>query len=269
MGFSLLVALALFLGFSPAHQETTQSDLDALALKVAARIGESKKKNVFVSHFRGKAGDLTETGKLISGEFSDALRRASPEIQFVQGETLGNILEQKGLSRFWQHDAALARSFAVEAGIDIVLEGSVESKGKNLRLVMRIWDGWRDPPIAEFSQEIEDRWQRPEGEPLRDPESGLPIAGTGGITYPLCGRCPNPAYTEEARSNRTQGKALFVASVDEKGRVSMIQLVKPLLRSLDDKAAQILSTWQMKPARDRAKKPVAVRVTIEFSFAIF
>jgi len=89
-----------------------------------------------------------------------------------------------------------------------------------------------------------------------------------GVTLPVCSHCPQPSYTDEARSVRYQGTAKFNVVVDENGRATSISLLDPAGNGLDVRAIKVIRTWKFKPAI-KAGKPVAVCVVIEVTFHLY
>jgi TonB family protein len=76
-----------------------------------------------------------------------------------------------------------------------------------------------------------------------------------------------PAYPEEARKNRVQGRVLLEAVVDEKGNVANVGTLESPDPALADAAVEAVKRWTYKPATLKGK-PVKVRMTITVNFRL-
>jgi len=84
-----------------------------------------------------------------------------------------------------------------------------------------------------------------------------------------CLYCPEPAYTEEARKAKLEGKLLLRVLVGPDGRAQKIQILQGLGMGLDERAEETVRSWRFSPGRDAAKRPVAAWVIIETRFQLF
>jgi TonB family protein len=93
--------------------------------------------------------------------------------------------------------------------------------------------------------------------------------GTGGVGYPACLYCPEPAYTDEARSAKFEGVVVLQAIIQIDGHAGNIKLVKGSGRAdLDSKAIEAVRKWRFKPAVNANGIPVATIVPVEVNFRI-
>ena len=76
---------------------------------------------------------------------------------------------------------------------------------------------------------------------------------------------PKALYNEPARKNRVQGVIVVRAVFTTEGEVTKVQIVRGLPDGLDDEAIQAARRIRFLPAVKNGK-PVAVRMTMEFSF---
>src|SRR5260370_23296701 len=88
-----------------------------------------------------------------------------------------------------------------------------------------------------------------------------------GLTMPTCIRCPNPAYTDEARAAKFQGAVKFDVVIDEQGTAKRIAVVKGDRHGLTARALQAIKKWQFKPAM-KDGKPENVCDVIEITFKL-
>ena len=79
---------------------------------------------------------------------------------------------------------------------------------------------------------------------------------------------PQPAYTEEARQARVQGRVLIRAIVDALGNVTNARILKGLPNGLADSAVDTVLTWRYEPAMTRDGEPVAVFYNFTINFTL-
>jgi protein TonB len=90
----------------------------------------------------------------------------------------------------------------------------------------------------------------------------------GGISAPQAVSTPDPEYTEEARTAKTQGTCVLWLIVDDQGKPRNIRVVRGLGFGLDAKAIQAVQQWRFQPAM-KDGKPVNVQISIEVGFHLF
>jgi protein TonB len=74
-----------------------------------------------------------------------------------------------------------------------------------------------------------------------------------------------PLYTEPARRARVQGFVILQATIDRTGRVTDVEVVKPLPFGLDASAVQAVRQWRFTPATLQGRPvPVYFRLTVHF-----
>jgi TonB family protein len=93
-------------------------------------------------------------------------------------------------------------------------------------------------------------------------------AGIGGIGFPKCVECPDPSYSEQARSAKVSGIVVLHLIVTAEGYASNIQVKRSLGYGLDEKAVEAVGTWRFEPAVGPNDKPVPVWTNVEVNFQI-
>jgi TonB family protein len=88
-----------------------------------------------------------------------------------------------------------------------------------------------------------------------------------GVSIPKAIKKPEPEYSEEARLKKVNGQVTLSAIIGVNGRVTDIQVDKPLGYGLDEKAIQAVSQWRFEPAQ-KDGKPVAILATIMVNFTL-
>lgn len=98
-------------------------------------------------------------------------------------------------------------------------------------------------------------------------DTALPVGGA--ITRPriVPGTKVEPHYTELARQARLQGVVLLQATIDERGNVVDIQLLKRLHFGLDEEAVKAVSQWKFTPALLNGR-PVKVFFDLTVQFEV-
>lgn len=90
----------------------------------------------------------------------------------------------------------------------------------------------------------------------------------GGISAPKAVSTPDPEYTEEARTAKTQGTCILWLIVDDRGLPRNIRVVRGLGFGLDAKAIEAVKQWKFQPAL-RDGKPVNVQISVEVGFHLY
>jgi protein TonB len=101
--------------------------------------------------------------------------------------------------------------------------------------------------------------------PVAAAASAAPLTVGGAVTRPEPIFTVPPVYTELARRARVQGTVIVQAIIDEQGRVTDVQIIKPLTMGLDRSAVEAVQKWRFKPAtlHGRAVK-VYYKLTVRF-----
>ena len=104
----------------------------------------------------------------------------------------------------------------------------------------------------------------------QDPAEEVYRPGNG-ISSPVPITQPKPHYTRAAMDAKIEGVVLLECVVRADGTVGEISVLRSLDKEfgLDDAAVAAAKLWTFQPGvRQRDKKPVAVRVTIEMAFTL-
>jgi TonB family protein len=96
-----------------------------------------------------------------------------------------------------------------------------------------------------------------------------PYVVGNGVSQPVPIYQPLPAYTEEARKNRTEGVVVLQAIIRANGTVDSFRVVKGLGYGLEESAINTIATkWKFKPGTLRGV-PVDVQANIEVTFRLY
>jgi TonB family protein len=107
-------------------------------------------------------------------------------------------------------------------------------------------------------------------EPVQTPMlvDGAYRVGIGGIGFPKCIACPDPSYSDQARSAKVSGIVVLHLIVTAEGQASNIQVQRSLGYGLDEQAIEAVGSWRFDPAVGPEGKPVPVWTDIEVKFRI-
>jgi TonB family protein len=247
----------------------------------------SRKKNekVVVIDFPSADGKVTALGELMSNQLSAALTERMTASNVVERTQLSARLRTNGLSPADLRDRDIASWLSGETGARAMVVGLLVARGGQFLLsleLVRIGDSQQlleakvDIPGTDETTALADRpmdWPPPPDVVVaclmsERSNQTVTIFQAAGVTLPACSYCPQPSYTDAARSAKYQGTARFNVIVDENGHASSISLVDPAGHGLDVEAIKMIRTWRFKPAIKEGK-PVAVCVMVEVGFKLF
>ena len=158
------------------------------------------------------------------------------------------------------------RTAASGIGADILVTGSVERRERSyvLKVVpIHVADEKvlgtieESLPITEFTESLVTPF------PGRTSKAEML-----GVAMPVCIHCPDPGYSDLARSEKISGTAILLVQVLVDGTVGQIRPQKMLGYGLDEKAYYAIKNWKLKPAM-KDGNPVAVVVPVEVSFRLY
>ncbi len=104
---------------------------------------------------------------------------------------------------------------------------------------------------------------------------GTPEGGDGngieryhvGMTKPVPISQPTPRYPTTARAARHEGTVVLEAVIDERGRVSDVQVLRGIGLGCDEAAVEAVERWRFHPATLQGR-PIAVLYTLTVHFKI-
>jgi protein TonB len=97
--------------------------------------------------------------------------------------------------------------------------------------------------------------------------SDAPLPVGGAVSRPEVIYMVHPVYTELARKARLQGSVIVKAIIDERGRVTNVEILKPLPMGLDKSAADAVQQWRFRPATLKGR-PVKVYYSLTVNFQV-
>lgn len=265
---AILVAALLPCPASPAQQEPAPANVQTFAeltWQFSAELEKQHVKRIVIMDFEDPNRKVTPFGAWLAEQFSSAPgNRAPVDIEDDRGAiaALQALFDDPGtLGQPEDKTAAIGRVLkatpvsgsysAAENGIGVTLAGGgVQVIGK---VVMT--DEMKSHLMVPLDSLV--------------PSDGIFEANGGGISAPRCEYCPNPQFSAEAVKSHLQGSVVLSAVINVEGRVTATSIVKPLGGGLDERAAETVRTWRLKPALNVDGKPVAMRTPIEVVFRLY
>jgi TonB family protein len=279
--FAVLAAAFVVAASAPAFAQ--ESDLDPLAKKFADRL-KTGPARVIIAGFLDSRGLRSPLGMQLASEFFAALHRTSPGLEAVPYEEFNRVRKEELWTERDARDFAVVRSLAAELSARLLITGNYERQKDTLRLTVQAFDFRKDREVARASatlaltaervrldeQVFELRRREKDPRPPKTlAEYSGPVyqPGKDGVGFPECQRCPEPAYTQEARAEKYTARVLLRIVVTPEGRAVNIRAEKSAKYGLTEAAVRAVEKWKFKPAR-RNGQPVPVEVMIEVTFRL-
>ncbi len=266
---SSLCAVLLAATTLPAFAQ--QAQIETLASRLAERIARSDKRKVFVARFVFEKQGSFALGGSLSEEFAAELVKKGKNLEFVDRAHLVSFLKQQNLQAIDVESPEIVALLARSAGVDALVMGNIKERRYDLELAVKIVDGSSGKsigaaktriPLTQTMKELRDA-------PVRDAESGVYLAGVGGVSTPKCRRCPEPGFSDEARSKSVrEAKVVVRVTVTAEGRLSDIRVLQRAGYGLDENSVHAAQRWEFTPARLPDGTAVPVRATVEFTFRL-
>lgn len=245
------------------------SDIDLLASRLVEKLKTSNIKSVAIRPFHdGRPGDRW-LGYQLSDSFTLALAKTASDIHIVDRTELLRALGGREWMAIDLDQQEVFRSVAVALGVDAVISGKFRVGGQLLELSLEAVNLSTEKNVAELKADILVAQSIDEAldVPVRDPATGVYLAGVGGVTAPSCTYCPQPEYSPEARRKQIRRAAdTFRITVRSDGRVADIRLLKPAGYGLDENSAAAVKRWHLSPARLPDGTAVPSRINVEVTY---
>jgi TonB family protein len=256
-----------------------QTELDALAKKVAQRVAEQKKSVLVVVDFTvAKVGEHA-LGAAVAKEFLARLQRVAPELKFIDQQTLQQSAQKLNFLPMDLTNPLAVPAIALAAGAEASVVGVISTDAKKRStLGIHITDlqAEGDPFVPRLGVEfgtmqvpltLTPEWEQLRNQPAPDQENGVyRVRAANGMARPECAQCPAAEYTKLARSRGTEGVVSLLVTVTLQGETKDIAVMKHVADGLSDSAVKAVRAWKFKPARRRDGTAVPARVKIDVTF---
>jgi TonB family protein len=271
-------------GSESALPSIVQSKIDNLALRIANQIIHQKfeppRPKVFILEYSsGQEEPRTRLSSLLADRLSDSLVGITDRVQALDPKTFFASARQNYYAEEDLRNTDFAVIVARELGATGVLLVSIQKvANENLRLIVRpagLGRIWLLDTVLPSTEQMRQMLNEPTLYPLPRSQSesipeepGVYKGGVGGVSPPSCIKCPDPPYTDLARSLGFQGTVVLSLVVTPEGKVTSIRIVKAAPGGLTQQAIRTMQKALFKPAMKEGK-PVAVRVNYEITFRLF
>jgi TonB family protein len=250
-----------------AHQ-ATDSAIIGLVESIEQPLKKANARKVIVFDFRGPNEQLHPVGKWLADQVSMTIRKELSKIETIDRSQLGpnnGIAETStDVHAIFTAEISQARSL----GADVIITGTFARVSDQIGVslsIAKMADLGKTQEVrtglVPISKEITDL--TPEPIPGLELKDGIPRAGTGGITMPICTRCPAPEFPRNAVEG---GVVLLELVVTTEGRPERITIIKSPSPELAASAVRTVQGWRFKPAIGFDGSPIAVFTPIQLTF---
>lgn len=271
----MLLSTVLFIsiGFgigakAQSTRQTTDSAITELVESIAKPLKKANSKKVIVFDFRGPNEQLHPVGKWLADQVSMTIRKEFPKIEAIDRSLLSpnNAIAETPTDShaIFAAETSQARSLGADAIITGTFARVSDQIGVSLSIANMADLGKTQDVrtgLVLISKEITDL--SPEPIPGLDLQNGIPRAGKGGITMPICTRCPAPEFPRNAKEG---GIVLLEIVVTPEGRPDRIKIIKSPSPDLADSAVRTVQSWRFKPAIGFDGSPIAVFTPLQLTF---
>jgi len=281
-----LILLAHVAAAATAAPQDRDPKIDSLAKHLAQKLhrwnsvkgGRGEPVSFLVFDFAVSNKQATLLGVHLADEFSSALSSESQGFTPIDRTMIRDLISRDGLQAADLQSDAAASWAAKAVGARLAIVGTIEPMDGEFNLHVRVIDEYSEE-IADAGEHLEWTEQRRSwdthvstvpfsrvGSPVS--RAGVYHPGRDGVGDPICVRCPNPSYTEDARAAKYSGSAVFQIVINPDGSVEDAVPVRGLPYGLTRQALASIRTWQFKPVIGPDGRPVPVQLDVEVTFRI-
>lgn len=246
--------------------------ISRLASHIAEPVQQAKATKVIVANLRGPDWENRSLGVWLADQISLSLQQNFSTLVVVDRPQLAAIVDDnKGpTSQTLVYQAAKKRARSLGARVVIVGSFARIPQGIGITLVaLNASDLGGQLGETNGVVPLSDEMTAMSPEPIPAAKEGIARAGVGGTTSPRCTHCPNPQYSDAARSEKYQGDVSLQVVVNAEGRVDKVVVIKGPGKGLEEAAVRAVRGWRFKPAMDVDGKPVSVVCPIEITFRLY
>ena len=249
----------------PLSANETESAITVIANNLNETLSKARAKNVIVFDLTTSNGSQHPVGKWIADQLSLAISGQNPKITMIDRSRIARSNEktvapkdehlaferEMDQARSLSADVAISGDFAAVAGkigvsLNIIKLSQMEKTHAVKTGVIPL-----SPEIAELADVAIPGWEL---------EGGVPRAGKGGISMPICTVCVPPSPVPGER-----GTVKLDIVVAENGRPLRIKVIESPSHDLQEVAIRAVRQWRFKPSTNLDGRPIAVVVPVEIN----
>jgi TonB family protein len=253
------------------------ADVQELANRLAPNLARTHSIRVLVLDFKGPHNLWLPFSAWLGDQVSAAIGNVGKQVEVVPRSKLTATIADRRLEPKDEFDIKIAESLAESLKAQVIISGSYVATQSGLGVALRYGEKEGDSWLVQaWREDLREKISLPSEvsnslgitlESLR-PKDGIYQGGEGGVSYPMCIRCPPPRLPN-ASIGKTQGTVMMLATITPEGRAAKIKVTKGAGFGLDAQAVKAVEAWEFTPAKDVDGKPVPVRTPIEVVFRIY
>lgn len=279
--FVVMLILAPLCVAHPHTSAGVATGMEGIARELADKLNDFDKKGVLVLDMSTPEYPWLPFGASLADQLSAALANASHELQMVDRLQLKAALDSQHLSPKDEFELKTAIALAKSLGASTLILGSFGAAENGIGVgvfPIRVSDNGV-PQQRTFTTDLV-RGKIPLTQdmtallavPLDSlrPKNGIANPGVGGVSVPVCLRCPPPAMRPSdvdiqglAREKRNGGILALDFLVTAEGRVTQVSVTHPLGFGTEDQYQKVMKDWEYKPAVDADERPVPVHMQVK------
>jgi periplasmic protein TonB len=280
----LALCLPLFSTSSPCHpsqdllrsapdRETSQSQIAALAEKLATRLLAANKKKLFVFDLT-LPGDLpSPLGEWLADQLAQSLAQAHPELEVIPRSQLALAPPSSEFIHDRNQQFAVDERRARALGAEVFVRGNFAATPDGIGITLMAEDrpsngNSRFEALAEIPLTPEMQSRLTAALPQRPSLAGAFKASTAGIGSAVCDLCPAPEYTYVAQARKLSGVVIVQVWVSTEGNTENLRVVRTPNAALANAALRAVRNWHFKPASSASGELVPVVVDVAVSFKL-
>lgn len=268
----LFPAASPFAQKQPARPEQT---IFGLADRLASRLRIAQANRVLVLDLRGPQNEVHPVGKWLAEQLSAALQSNSPELILLDRAQINDQSSASTSSPPNTSDFAKVMALGRSLGADAVVQGTYAKISQRLGISLTA-NPPRPGPFPNVAAAlpmtaalpISDEAAALSPDPIPSFKDGILRAGVAATPSPVCIRCPNPSYTDEARRAKYPGTVLLEVTINPQGRVDNAVVLRNPGLSLERNSINAVKKWRFNPPVDADGQPATVSCEVEITFRL-
>jgi Gram-negative bacterial TonB protein C-terminal len=233
---SLLGVLPLGIALSVAvrsRAETQPTAMDTAISQLASRIAIPLEKlhatKIVFADLKGPDGQTHPAGRWISDQLANSCKKDFPGLEIMirpeHEESAAGLAEAGKQKQAFKSVEEWARS----VGANVFITGTFARPRDHIGISLQAFstsDSRISLGEATGLLPVSDAITGLSAEPMPSQKSGVPRAGTAGVSIPQCIYCPPPRYSGDARKAKVEGTVVLQVVVTSDGRATNIVIVK-------------------------------------------